>query len=211
MPVRALRLVTAAVAILGLAAEVLNALAPGDLTASLRSFLSLSYEANLPTWYSSALLLGCAVMLALISADTRRAAGRDALQWMILAAVFTYMSLDETAEIHEHFGSHAGGHGIFFFDWILVGGAIALAVGIAFLPFLFRLPPATRWRFVLAGVLYLGGAIVLEMPLGWWAERHGDEGLVYACIDWVEEAMELLGATLFLTSLVAYRRERPRT
>ncbi|HYX90280.1 MAG TPA: hypothetical protein VE782_01860, partial [Myxococcaceae bacterium] len=59
-----------------------------------------------------------------------------------------------------------------------------------------------RWQFILAGALYVGGALVMELPLGWWYERAGDANLVYAAIDHLEETLEMIGASLFLSALV---------
>ena len=58
------------------------------------------------------------------------------------------------------------------------------------------------------GGLHGGGALFLELPLGWWTERAGEHSLGYALIDWVEETMEMLGAALFLLSLIRYLREQ---
>jgi hypothetical protein len=45
------------------------------------------------------------------------------------------------------------------------------------------------------------------LPLGWWVERAGNDNLGYALIDWVEETMEMIGASLAVVALVAHRRE----
>ncbi|WP_228680788.1 hypothetical protein [Myxococcus xanthus] len=49
---------------------------------------------------------------------------------------------------------------------------------------------------------------MMELPLGWWAEQHGNDNLVYALIDHVEEALELIGASLFLAALAEELGER---
>jgi hypothetical protein len=61
-----------------------------------------------------------------------------------------------------------------------------------------------RRQFLIAGAIYVGGALGMELPLGWWTERAGSDNLVYALIDGVEETMELSGTTLFLLALVEY-------
>ena len=95
-------------------------------------------------------------------------------------------------------------HGVLYFSWVVPAGIIVAALGIAYLPFLRRLPARTRWRFVLAGALYVGGALLMELPLGWWAERAGDDNLVYGLLDFVEESLELAGTSLFLAALLDY-------
>ncbi len=172
------------------------------------TFLSLSYERNLPTWYASGLLLGCAGVLAAIArtATLARAPGRR--HWWALAGAFAYLSLDETVGLHEHLGGLLSLGGVLFFTWVVPAAVLVAVGGLAFLPFLARLPPRRRAQFVLAGVLYVGGALGMELPLGWWTEQHGNDNLVYALIDHVEEALELVGASLFLAALVEELGER---
>ena len=197
---------TGLVALLGLGVELVHAHSHAPVVEALVSFLSLSYEGNLPTWYASSLLLVCALLLGLIA---RELPARDPLRlhWWALATLFAYMSLDETAELHEHLGGHVATGGVLYFDWVIPAAAIVALMGAAFLPFLRRLPPASRRRFVVAGALYVGGALLMELPLGWWTERAGEDTLGYALIDWVEETLELAGASLFLLALVSHRAE----
>jgi len=187
---------------LGLSVEVVHTRSHHAAVEAAVSFLSLSYEGNLPTWYSSALLLCCGLLLAAI-AD--RAVGWRA-HWWGLAAVFFYMSVDEATELHEHLGGHLETSGVLYFDWVIPAAALVGLVGLVYLKFLRSLPPATRRRFLLAGLLYLGGAIGMELPLGWWTERAGSDNLTYAMIDWVEESLEIIGATVFLLALEEHRR-----
>jgi hypothetical protein len=118
------------------------------------------------------------------------------------------VSLDEAAEIHEHLGGLVGTHGILYFDWVIPAAAVVVVLAAVYLPFMRALPRITRNRLVLAAAIYIGGALVMELPLGWWTERHGNDGLGYALIDWVEETLEMAGAAVALVSLLAYRRER---
>ena len=91
--------------------------------------------------------------------------------------------------------------GFLYYDWILPAGLLLLLLAAVYWPFLRQLRPSLRRRFLLAAAFYIGGAVVMEVPLGYWASRFGDDNFVYAALDLIEEALELLGATLFLTSL----------
>ncbi|QQR43450.1 hypothetical protein JKA73_31165 [Myxococcus xanthus] len=172
------------------------------------AFLSLSYERNLPTWYASALLLSCALVLAGISHVAGQGREQGWRHWRALAGAFAYISLDESVGLHEHLGGRLSLGGVLFFTWVVPGAILVLLCGLAFLPFLARLQPRRRRQFILAGVLYVGGALVMELPLGWWTEQHGNDNLVYALIDHVEEALELIGASLFLAALAEELGER---
>lgn len=191
----------AAVAGLGLAVELIHTsshAAPVEFAVEL---LSLSYEQNLPTWYASSLLLACAVLLAAIGRDAALCGRRFHRYWLVLAAGFAAMSLDETAELHEQLHGLAGASEFVYFDWVIPAGCAVVAIGLAFVPFLRALPPRRRRDVVLAGALYLGGALVMELPLGWWTAIHGTDNAGYALIDWVEESLELAGASWFLIVL----------
>ena len=65
---------------------------------------NLDEEQNLPTWLSS--LQFAAVTAAAALAGTA-SAGRERLAWWTLAAVFLFLSADETALVHEKLAAHA--------------------------------------------------------------------------------------------------------
>src|SRR5712691_12010173 len=54
----------------------------------LTRLLSLSEEANLPTWYSSSLLLCCSFLLAVIAALKKGESGTFRGHWILLAVGF---------------------------------------------------------------------------------------------------------------------------
>jgi hypothetical protein len=99
--------------------------------------------------------------------------------------------------------------GLLHFGWVIPAAAIVLTVGLAFIGFLRRLDRSTARRFVLAGALYVTGALLFELPLGWWTEQYGDDSPGYALIDWCEETLEFAGLTLFAATLL--RRLEGRT
>jgi hypothetical protein len=190
---------TALVALAGLAAEVgEHVFGLSEITSEL---FSLSYERNVPTWYATVLLFACSALLAQIA---RRAPSHRA-HWWALSAIFAYMSLDEAIEIHEHLGRFVEGEGVLYFAWVIPAGVVVLALGLAYLPFVRALEPKSRRRFLLAGALYVGGALLMELPLGYWTDRHGDDNLGYGLIDFVEETMELAGAAVFVHALADHR------
>jgi hypothetical protein len=79
-----------------------------------------------------------------------------------------------------------------------------LVLAILYGRFLWALPSRPRWQFIIAGALFVGGAVLCELPLGYWTDIAGRHNLGYGLIDCVEESMELLGVTWFLLALVEY-------
>ncbi|MBA3502309.1 MAG: hypothetical protein M4D80_18885 [Myxococcota bacterium] len=163
--------------------------------------LSLSYEGNVPTWVATLLLFSS----ALVAASIAQRALTFRRHWWGVAAVFAYASLDEAAELHEHMGGNFSAGGVLYFDWIIPAAVLLVALVMIFWPFVRALEPSTRRRLILAGAIYVGGAVLMELPLGWWTDRAGPDSLGYMLIDWVEETMELAGAALALHTLVKHR------
>ena len=173
---------------------------------------SLSCEDNVPSWYSSCLLFACSVALACIWCRPPSERHGHGFFWGVLCLGFLYMSLDESASYHEQmslgFDSPVG---VLYYSWVAPMGGLVLALLLLFIRFLVVLPRRFRWRFIIAGVIYVTGALIIELFLGWWVSNSGGEGNIgYALIDGVQETMEMLGSTLFLLYLLQYFDERPR-
>jgi hypothetical protein len=188
----------------GLVAELAPVIWPLQTDALPLDFLSLSVEQNLPTWFSSQLIFVCALLLAVISFARDGHGAAHSRHWRGLAIVFAYISLDEAVELHEELNLLFDTSGIFHFGWTIPFGVLVLALSIIYWRFLWQLPVKTRRRFIFAGVLYVGGALGVELPLGYWTAQHGDENLTYALIDWVEESMEICGMSVFAWALAKF-------
>ena len=168
---------------------------------------SLTEEKNFPTWWSSFLLLACSIVLGAIAATKSRAAGEFKRHWTVLAAIFCYLSIDEFVEIHEWLTSVPGLrdlHGVLYYGWVVPAACLVLAFALSYLRFLFRLPMNTRIKVALAGALFVGGGLGVELILGGWTDTHDEGGFVWCMIGLVEEAMEIMGSSLFLYALLEY-------
>lgn len=185
---------------------VIHILGRADLEEYLIAF-DLDAESNLPTWYSSIMLLACAVLLGRIASATRRVGGRFVGHWRALSVIFAFLSLDEIAQLHEHLGRlHEAWHthGIFYFAWVIPAGIAVLVFAALFLRFLFHLSRPIRWRVAAAGVVFVGGALVVEALGGWRAETMGMNNMTHSLIATVEEVMELAGVAWFLVTLMRH-------
>lgn len=156
----------------------------------LHQLFELDEENNIPTWFSSFLLLNNAFFLWVIteSSSPRLNAERYLIHWRILAIGFLVLALDEVAGLHETF------HTAIDTNWAIFGGILVILVGLSFIPFLLSLPRTLAAWFVLAGFIYIGGAIGVE-----YLSRDMDEdSMSYGFAVALEEGMEMFGALLFL-------------
>jgi hypothetical protein len=180
-----------------------------DRQLGLRPLLNLNGEANLPAWFSAALLLAAAAVLAVIWRTTPAGAGRR--HWAVLAAVFVFLSADEAAEIHEMLNplrEHFGNDGLLYWAWVVPYGLAGLAFVAAYARFLRRLPPRTARLFVASGMLYVGGALVLEMAGGMVMDRVGRGTLPVVVLYTLEELAEMSAIVLFIYALLDYLARR---
>jgi hypothetical protein len=190
----------------GLGVEVWKYVLDGDRT-SWVYFLGLSYERNLPTWYVACLHFSAALLLALAALSARQRGSDFVYRWWLLAAAFVYISLDETVSLHERtcqFFDLKGINSALYFGWVIPGSCVVLIFAILYARFLWNLPRRTARKFMVAGAVFVGGALGVELILGWWTAQAGDRNLTYGLIDLVEEGMEILGVTLFVMALLDY-------
>lgn len=174
--------------------------------------INLGYEVNLPTWYSSMLLLTCAALLFVIYRAESRRAAPFRRHWAALAAIFLYISIDEAVIIHEMLNGPLrdafGLGGVLYFAWVLPVALFLLLFVATYLRFLLWLPRHTAWLFVAAGAVYATGAMGTELPVSLWYERFGGDNLIYGLMNAVQESMEIIGASLFCYALLGYLGER---
>lgn len=167
-------------------------------------------EANIPTWFSTILLIIAGFNLSIIYLMERKRKSGQILQWAILAVGFIYMSLDEASSVHEQLTpivmklTGVANRGIFFFSWVIIGSLIVLMLIPFFLKFLFRLPARIRYAFLISGVIYVSGALGMELLGGRYAELHGQENLVYYTFTTIEETLEMAGLIIFISALMRY-------
>lgn len=170
-------------------------------------FFNLGGEANLPAYVSAANLLLAAGLLALVAraAETRWMR----IGWWVLAAGFALMSLDEATLIHEGIvgslllNKIGRGEGVVYYRWYLVYIPLVLLLGALYVPFLLRLPRRLALWFVVSAVLFLGGALGVEMIESTLAAGEAPRLRVLANQAF-EEGAEIAGVSLFNVVLVGH-------
>ena len=177
----------------------------------LRQF-DVDEENNIPTWYSSSALLLSAILLTVIGLTNKQGGKPYAYHWLGLAAIFLYLSLDEAASLHEmtHYllnprlAAIGYFHGLLRWSWAVFGAIFVLIVGAIYLPFVATLPTQTRRLFVIAGILYVGGELGMDMLGGRHAYFYGEKNFTYGMLVACEEGLAMLGNVVFIYGLLAY-------
>lgn len=205
----ALTLIVTALVLVSLLGQYLRYVADlGDTRFALfvYTYFNLDREHWVPTTFSAALLLYGAVLLAIVARRKRAAGGDYVVHWALLALAFAYLSIDEKFRVHEwafNFMRPYIDVDVPVF-WVVPAGVLTLIGVLAYTRFLFHLPPLFRALFVLAGALYVGGAIGWEIVGRAYALEHGVDNFVYEQLANAEETFEMLGALTFIYALQSY-------
>ena len=168
-------------------------------------FFSVSGEGKLPTFYSGVTMLAAAGLLGLIA---MRAPARGAFRahWVALGVIFTLMAMDEMVQIHElstritreFFGITSGP---LYHAWVIPAMVFLAFMAVAYGRFLWNLPRRSSVLFVVAGVVYVGGALGMEMVDSAYLAAYGHD-LGYGVLATLEEVGEMSGIVIFIYALM---------
>ncbi|MBK9420650.1 MAG: hypothetical protein IPN44_06315 [Flavobacteriales bacterium] len=140
---------------------------------ALTQLADLDTEANMPTLYNVLLFFFGAVLFLMHGLRTNAKIARG---WKTMAAVFFFLGVDEGSQIHEKFMQFtkrllegSGGDGLggwFYYAWVIPYGLAAIGLVLLLSRWLFGLSPALRKRLIMSGIIYVFGAVFLEMAGG---------------------------------------------
>lgn len=172
--------------------------------------VDLDQEMNIPTVYSALAILVCSALLAVIARSRRLVEGaHDDRHWWALSLIFVGLALDELLSLHEELTGRVelgAVSRVTLFSWVVVGAGFVVVVAAAFSRFLMRLPAATRRLFLLAGVLFVTGTIVMEAAGGYLGGPGRQDSLAYLIVAHVEEVLEMAGIVVFIYALLSFLR-----
>jgi len=169
---------------------------------------NLEKEFNLPTLWSSILLLIACTLLYATALLARKQNHEFIFHWRLLSFIFLMLALDETIGFHEKIGGNIGNlfqtSGIFYYSWLIPALIFVIILTFFYLRFLFSLPSDIRNLFIISGSIFIGGAVGLEMIESYMAEAGEYMSPLYNVCVVLEEFMEMLGVTIFIYSLIKY-------
>lgn len=177
-------------------------------------FFYLNNENNLPTLFSVLLLLAASLLCFFIAAIDQPVVikpMKTKVYWLLLGVAFTFLGLDEGLQIHDMI-SHVDAvetvskeSSFLYFGWVIPYTIGTVITGLFFLRFLFALPVPVRNRIIIAGVIYVSGALGFEF-IESYVHTHssGENSILGLALCDVEEVMEMVGAILFIHVLLDY-------
>jgi len=168
---------------------------------------NLLRDANVPTWYSSSVLLLCAALAAIIGAGRGPTPGSYKRHWMGLSLVLAFMSMDEAAMIHETAQEwlrvgFSPEHWFYDVASLVLPGLLVIVVGAAYIGFVMALPRRTLWCFVVAAGMYVAGGLVLDFIGDVYKAGQGEANMTSAMLTGVEEVLEMTGVLVLLYGLL---------
>lgn len=196
----------------GFAGRVIEKLLGYNNTVLVR-FFDVTEEANITSWFSSTLLLISALLLFLIARKKHLETDRFARHWSFMSVVFLYLSMDETARIHEStikpLRDIFNATGIFYYTWIIIAIPLIIVLAVVYLKFFLALPPSTRNQFFMAVVIFLSGALGFEILGGLFYDVEMSGVHLLSFIVTIEELLENLGVVVFISALFTYIKMQP--
>jgi len=179
----------------------------------LAPLFDLDRERNVPAFFSTFNLLGASFLLGVIARFQWREQAAGRWHWFGLALGFLFMAFDEAACFHELLTRPSrelldeAVAPVATVAWVALAVPLVAALGLAYLPFLWRLPVKFRGMFAAAGLMFVGGAVGMEVLDGLWLEVHGSDNLTYTLLIAVEEGLEMMGVIFFIHALLCFIRD----
>ena len=169
-------------------------------------------EGNLTTLYSTLALGFCSLLLAIIASIEKSMNSRYNKFWRAMSFIFLYLAIDESCSIHEALSNIIrtafNTRGLLFFAWVIPAAILLVVFLIAFRGFIAHLPPRISNLFLVAGAIYVGGAIGMELIGAYIADFRGMDNQAYWLASSIEELLEMFGIVVFIYGLLSYIKSK---
>ncbi|PJF39455.1 MAG: hypothetical protein CUN54_08680 [Phototrophicales bacterium] len=180
------------------------------LMSDLSTLFDIHGEANLSSLFATTLLATAGILLLLISTFVQQNEKKISYQWLILGVIFIYLSVDETARIHEKLSAGSAklfnmeGAAFAAFAWVIPGSIFVVLLALIYSRFLMKLPRKTALLFVVSGAMFITGAVVIEIAEGIVVNRYSFDTPIFRVLTQIEESLELFGVIAFIYTLLDY-------
>jgi hypothetical protein len=171
---------------------------------------------NLPHVFKSVLLVFCSAAIFLNAREQARSGGNFVKRWWALGWIFMWLALDEEIQIHQQvvsplIASSLGVRGeqaeakVF---WVVPYLALTAGFCFAYLGFWWKLPARVRMLFAVGGVVYVGGAAIVEELAHLYSKHYGNTNVPYLLMTNFSEWMQMIGSIVFLQALLLFHSLR---
>lgn len=176
--------------------------------------LDFDEEGNLPSLYSSLAIAFCTLLLWIITKN-EKSEGRSYWHWLGLSIIFLFLAFDEGFAIHEEIGGFTEGYidasGYLYFAWVVPYGVLGIIFIMSYVKFLFRIPKDIAIQFVIAGAMFVLGAVVLEVISAKEADLYDTYTVKYSVLYTIEELLEMTSMVVFSNALLKYMKRTIKT
>ncbi len=174
------------------------------------TLFNLDIELSIPSLYQVFLFFGIAFLFFLIS--YLKIVGKEHFRWhwFVVSCVALVLAFDEGASIHElatmPIRHLLGGNlpGYLQYAWVIPAIAVVVILVILFWKYFRSLPNRTQLLLLISIMIYLSGALVLEMVGSNYAMLNGIGNLTYNIFVTFEETFEMTGLVLANFTLLDY-------
>ena len=176
-------------------------------TQAISKYFNFDQESNFPSLYSALSLCLSSYILGIIATIKKARKSQYARHWKALAWIFLFLGVDEACSIHEmsipFLRGAFNGSGILYFTWVIPAFILLIVFLLVYRKFVLSLPAKTKMLFIIAGLMYVGGALGMELLGGYLADTSG-YNTAYGIASSVEEILEMLGIVVFIHGLLGY-------
>lgn len=178
----------------------------------LNRWFNVNKEKNFPTAFSVGQLLFCSFLLLVIAVYKHTQQDRFMRYWYGLSLLLSALATDELLVLHERMSGviqqilPVGG--IFHYAWIIAGMVFLSLVAFVYWRFLMHLPRVYRRGFVISAMVFVLGAIGMEMISGYYMDSYQQwNPNIWLGLTTVEEGLEMFGVIIFIHTLLNYIQE----
>jgi len=172
---------------------------------SLKS-VNFNEEHNFPSLFATLNLAFSGYLLFYIFIQGKNRPYRKS--WFVLCIIFCFLAVDEYGIIHEGlskpYRQYVDQFDFLYFFWVVPYSMLVILFVVAFLKFFLHLPKKYKWLFSLSGIIFVFGAIGMEIIGAPRAKHFGREDYLYTTYNTIEECMEFIGIILFNYTLMSY-------
>ena len=132
--------------------------------------LNVGNEQSVPTYVAVVNLLLASILCFIIYTFEKSNKVNGSTYWLFLSVLMLFLSIDESAGIHELFGNvhdylvnlELISPILSTHKWLPFGLFFVFVVSIILVPFIWKLPTKSRLYFLTAGIVFITGAIGFE-------------------------------------------------